>query len=156
MAGCKPADSAPSWVSWHEGTEAAGAWSVVIEHQRATVLAKDGSPLCQTPDDWLVQDGFVCDIDHDGNDELVLLCWRQGSYGSSRPFWVDKDDDTAWTQHVFIVRPEDTTLRPVWMSSDIGIQAQEMSEDQQRVLLVSRDGEQSLWEWQNWGLVLVE
>ena len=48
-----------------------------------------------------VQDFLTLDIDRDGETELVLLVWRRGNYGPSKPFWVRRND-TNWSQHLFI------------------------------------------------------
>ena len=48
-----------------------------------------GDVVWTSPKDLRVQQALSCDIDHDGQDELVLLCWRIGRYGKSKPFWVD-------------------------------------------------------------------
>ena len=103
-----------------------------------------------------VQDALICDIDADGADELVLLCWRIGSYGAHRPFWV-RANDRAWGQHIFIYELERDGPRPSWMSSALSFEIASWTLLRGRWLcLSSPDGEESLWGWLRWGLERLE
>lgn len=149
-------DNVPSWVEWDEKSAECDDLLSRLESRKIFVHDKSGVEVAASPDEWLVQGMEACDVDHDGACELVLLSWRKGSFGNSRPFW-DKSTDDAWTQHVFIVRPEEGQLTPVWMSSKLGMEIVSLEANESaQILLTHRDGTQTLWEWGSWGLALVD
>lgn len=134
-----------------EGTDADGEGAV----RTSTLSVEDGLSVCRTNDDWLVSESLVGDIDREGTPELVLLVWAPGSYGPSRPFWVDDETDD-YREHVYILRYERGRLVPVWMSSALEVEATGATLDAEgRLHLRARDGSETCWAWQSWGLKLV-
>ena len=98
----------PAWVTWEERSLTANlgeGWS-----DASCTLGKDhrvrvngSSESSWTSDDsWLVQDLWSADIDGDGMKELILLVWKQGSFGRHKPFWV-KEDERTFSQHIFVI-----------------------------------------------------
>lgn len=151
-----PNNNVPSWVTWDHNDVACDDLLATLESKKVSVQDKGGTTVATSPDEWLVQKMGAGDVDRDGRCELVLLSWREGSFGNSRPFWNEGTDD-EWTQHVFIVRPEDGQLAPVWMSSKLGMEVTDLVvNDSAQILLTHRDSTQTLWEWGSWGLSLVE
>ena len=125
------------------------------------------------PKDVLAQNVLAADIDHDGVNEVLLLCWRRANYGSSQPFWT-KGNDRSFSQHLFIYKfittredgqpdpiepgdPADNlTLRPIFMSSDLGTAYISMSADEEaRIHLTDPDGSDTVWVWNYWGMQLL-
>ena len=119
-----------------------------------TLQVLDGEAvLWQTAEGVLVQDALWCDIDRDGGRELLLLCWRRGRYGPSRPFWEEEKTDWGWSQHIFLYRWTGETMRPLWMASDVGREVTGWSFDEtRRLTLTDRDGQVTAWDWVSWGL----
>ena len=152
-AAFQAADGPPGWVMWRESSLEAGGEQPGLELQGRTLRAIEGEEtLWRTEEGVQVQDFLFCDIDRDGGAELLLLCWKKGRYGDSRPFWVEEDED-SWSQHIFIYRWTGETMRPLWMASDIGREVVSWSFDEtSRLTLTDRTGEVTAWDWVSWGL----
>ena len=145
------------WLLWRAG-DLLPRWAVLQDRESEQFTLHGGVLTLRGFADWSpgetvrVQDALIGDIDGDGADELVLLCWRIGSYGAHRPFWV-KANDRAWGQHIFIYDLEPDGPRPIWMSSSLGFAVASWSLVRGRYLaLRSPGGEESLWGWLGWGL----
>ena len=124
---------------------------IVLENRTVRVY-KDGKEIWISDEDVKVSDLLWCDIDHDGGNELMLLCWRRGLYGRSMPFWVE-ENDKAWSQHIFIYDWSGEEIKPVWMASDIGMDAAGWSFDEtDRLVMIEVNGRMTRWDWLSWGL----
>ena len=147
--------SLPRWVDWKSRTviDDSGQYEIVLKH-RAVKIIYDNSVIWTTSKDLKVQDAMHCDIDGDGTDELILLCWKVGRFGSSKPFWVEEDEET-WSQHIFVYAYDGDKIKPKWMSSYIGVDVAEMSAGgaggRRRLLLTDTEGGMSSWIWESWG-----
>ncbi len=153
-------DAVPDWVVWREAAVAAdldndGADELVVLVDRRAVATDGAAVLLETPEEWSVSDVLVGDVDGDGLPEVALVVWKRGSYGDARPFWVEEDE--GYSQHIFIYRWRDGLLHPVWMSSEMPVEGASVSlVDGRTFLIVGTDGRITLWEWQGWGLALVD
>lgn len=152
----------PKWIVWEEKTlnlkssESRGAEpeAIVLKNRRLEVQ-KDGAAAWESPGDILVQDFLWCDINHDQKNELLLLCWRIGRYGNARPFWVEKDEK-KWSQHIYIYEWRDGEIHPLWMASDIGMDAAAFDFDETKRLHITEvSGRETYWDWQSWGLTMI-
>lgn len=78
----------PAWAKLGRGvsSSADGQMSATFGDGRATLSSAEGEPFWSSPRSWLVQDLQFLDIDHNGQEDLLLLCWKEGRYGSYRPF----------------------------------------------------------------------
>lgn len=153
----------PKWVKWESGTYYASPVFCQIEltHKSVSIL-HDGDVIWTSPDEVKVQQVLSCDIDGDEDDELVLLCWKKGRFGSYKPFWVEKDAP-VWSQHVFVYEYEAGEIVPKWMSSYLGqnvshIEAGEGKGKEGaesafpiRLLLTDTEGLITSWIWDSWG-----
>lgn len=159
----------PRWIDWKNGTamDVSGHYEVFLMRRTVDVVC-DNSVIWASPKDIKVQNVMFCDIDGDETDELVLLCWKVGRFGTGRPFWVEEDEET-WSQHIFVYSCEGGTVKPKWMSSYIGVDVAEMAASsrrdalagdmtehgsavrRQRLLLTDLDGKMSSWVWESWG-----
>lgn len=112
----------PGWITWESGTlwEADGQYETALAHRRVKVRQGD-NVIWTSPNGLKVQAARVCDIDNDGHDELILLCWRIGRYGKSRPFWVEHNE-RKWSQHVAVYEYDGEKVKTKWMASDIGFE----------------------------------
>ena len=90
---------------------------------------------------------------------MILLVWKRGSYGKYKPIWVENDEKT-WSQHIFIydyIDEKDDRLKPVWMSSKMGIEASDIRLDyEEKLHITTPEGKDTVWYWQSWGLTLIE
>ncbi|MDO5016641.1 MAG: hypothetical protein Q4E09_06510 [Eubacteriales bacterium] len=77
----------PDWINWQNGKQSSadGNWSFKLE-DRGLSLSSEGKLLGTTPADWQVQAALFADANDDGEDNLILLCWKQGKFGSYHPF----------------------------------------------------------------------
>ena len=155
LAGIRAGDSPPGWVAW-EAVQITGDGTAAPEVLR--LADRECQALCgdavvwESGQDIQVQGAIWCDINHDGAGELLLLCWRQGRYGQSRPFWVEENED-SWSQHIFIYQWTGETMRPLWMASDLGMEVVTWSFDaERRLVLTDRTGRVTAWDWLSWGL----
>ena len=150
----------PSWAEWEEGATDFGDSYVVLKDKKISLYA-DAS--CTTlrwsgNEDWSVQDMVVKDVDGDGNEEIILLVWKHGSYGTSMPFWVEENDN-RFRQHVFIFSydaKEEIRMRSIWMSSEVKFPIISIASGtgDQLILNVGGAGPQ-LWAWKNFGIKYV-
>ena len=146
----------PAWITWEKAQipcrpEAGEPEEIVLKRRTVTVFDQ-GEAVWQSDREIRVQDVLWGDIDHDGAKELMLLCWKRGRYGDSRPFWVTEDEKT-WSQHIYLYDWTDGEIRPIWMASQIGMDVVQWSFDEtNRLVITDRNGEQSAWDWISWGL----
>ena len=152
----------PNWIVWEEKTlnlkssESRGAEpeAIVLKNRRLEVQ-KYGSAVWESPNDILVQDFLWCDINHDRKNEFILLCWRIGRYGNARPFWVEKDEK-KWSQHIYIYEWRDGEIHPLWMASDIGMDAAAFDfNETERLHITEVSGRETYWDWLSWGLTMI-
>ncbi len=152
----------PDW--WRERTQRAdltgdgAAETLALRAKALTVTDGAGGTLWETPRGWLAQDFLVGDVDRDGAPELLVLVWKRGSYGPSRPFWVERDDP-RYSQHIFIYRWDASgrTLRPLWMASALRprVKSWAMAPDGTLDITTEAD-EPTRWAWRGWGLERVD
>lgn len=145
----------PAWAEWRSAQLACGADGaperIELSGGRVRVYS-GGEPVWETEKHIRVQDVLWGDIDHDGEGELMLLCWRRGRYGKHRPFWVEKDEK-SWSQHIYLYDWTENGIRPIWMASDIGLDAAAWRfDEQERLVITERSGAVSRWDWLSWGL----
>ncbi len=146
----------PEWITWEKKTvlDASGEYGITLERKKVTVIYENAE-IWTSPEGVMVQDMLSCDIDCDGTDELLLLCWKKGRYGEHKPFWVERDEK-EWSQHLFVYQYVQGEIHPKWMSSYIGQDVAKWSIREgippgPRLLLTSPDGESSSWFWDSWG-----
>lgn len=127
--------------------------SVSLSLAQGRFTAAGDSDTWQSEPAWHVQDFLTCDIDRDGSTELLLLVWRRGNYGPSKPFWV-KRNDTSWSQHIFIYNRQGDTFVPQWMSSQLRPKVARWAvQGTDTLFILTPDGTETLWQWGQWGLV---
>lgn len=151
----------PCWISWENmtGCDASGEYLFSLAEKSVTVTQGD-SVIWVSPSDVKVQKALCCDADNDGRDELVLLCWKRGRYGTAKPFWVERDEQ-KWSQHLFVYAYTPDGVRPRWMSSYIGQDVSDIVSNgkrapQCRLCLTDLEGNTSSWVWDSWGFTKEE
>lgn len=153
----------PRWITWESGTltDARRQYEVVLAHKKVKVQ-KDDHVVWTSPNGLKVQQVQVNDIDNDGQDELILLCWRIGKYGKSRPFWVERNEQ-KWSQHIAVYECDGEKVKTKWMASDIGFEVREIQAGSRaayagapnnRLFLTDWEGQLTCWFWDSWGFTL--
>lgn len=141
---------------------------------------QDGQEIWRSPADWQVTAFVLADATNDGQDDLLLVVWKAGSFGRDKPFWI-KDDDTRLSNHLFVLNLRQGQLKPVWFSSALDrpiqrLTVRDFNQDGKNELVVQEEpaGEgragwirlrdwilrspgsaaadtTTYWQWQSWG-----
>lgn len=145
----------PMFVEWKEIKLSDSSSQSEIElHNKRVTIRRNGKAIWESIDRMLVSDIMLCDIDYDGRDELILLDWKRGKYGKSRPSWV-KRDEIKWSQHISIYELDDM-VSPKWMASEIGFDVSGWNFKNGMLVLGDTKGNVSMWRWENWGIYRVQ
>lgn len=151
----------PRWIVWENAAfqDVSGQYEMVLENKKVQVRHADHL-IWTTPKDIKVQKALCADIDRDGQDELVLLCWRKGHYGDVKPIW-EEENETDWVQHIYVYELMEDEVYAKWMSSYIGkdildITAHTSEASGSLLHLTDRSGEESVWKWESWGFKRVD
>lgn len=126
----------------------------------------DNKLIWQTDRSYFVQDIFVSNIDDDvikqdaridgrSKEEIVVLLWKEGRYGHYRPFWV-REDETDYSQHVFVYNIENNKVISRWGSSYMGNEAEKMCFNDGLMFLTHSGEKETAWEWTGFGFEKVE
>ncbi len=136
-----------------------GEETININLKNGELSLNADQPLYKSNHEWLVIDCMIFDIDHDQNDEILLHVWKKGSFGEYQPFWREKDNKTIYSEHLFIYEWDISRadrLDPKWMSSAMPVTGEQViAEENGDILILSHDGNKTLWRWEEWGLILV-
>lgn len=148
----------PKWIEWKACTlyNSDKKYEITLKYRKVCVYS-DSALIWTSSDEIKVQDIISCDVDNDEEDELIMLCWKIGRYGSHRPFWVEHDEN-KWSQHIFVYEYVNDGIHSKWMSSYIGqdvasISVNEDAAGRNRLLLCTPNGDLSCWRWGSWGFV---
>ena len=141
-----------------EFTNKEAAWGDLQAKAEDGILAlyRNNTEVWRSDWDWSVQDFCLADLDGDGEDELVLLVWKRGSYGPHRPFWVSHND-ICLEQHVFVYKREPeraSQIRALFMSSSVGKDIGGMGTDGTNLVL-KENGRFTVWDREVFGLKLL-
>ena len=127
-------------------------------------IKEDSKIIWQSTKDWLIDDFVLADSDNDGFLNINLSFWRFGSFGTSKPFWIEKNDK-EFGNHFFVLSLNDQEVRQIWGSSRLSSPNCEF-----KIIDVNNDGSNELvvlegdykdkicqgkylavWEWDGWG-----
>ena len=147
----------PPWINWEEKRAAAEnpPLEAELKARRVTIFS-DGQKIWESPFEYKVQDLLLCDIDHDGEEDILLLCWKIGRYGDHKPFYI-KEDEKNWSQHIFIYSIEDGAVKAKWMASYLPFDVLRWEfQENDRLLLTDLAGNVTRWDWLQWGLEIME
>lgn len=78
----------PAWAELGRGARASSDHTLRAGFGggRASVFSGKGQLLWISPAEYIVQDLRFLDINRDRQEDLLLLCWKEGRYGTYRPF----------------------------------------------------------------------
>lgn len=154
----------PSWVDFRSAARSSdldgdgSPEELSLSQGSAHITSASGETLYTSEHTWHVQDALVGDVTGDGRPELVMLVWRRGNYGNSRPFW-ERGIDLRMTQHLYVMGLENGSMHAVWMSHELGhaLEVTDMqAHDGDQLTLTTRQGNVSTWQWDFFGFTLVE
>lgn len=138
----------------------------------------DDTLAWKSSDKYFVQDMFIEDIDpnvkkredarnrNKSSKEIVLLLWKEGRYGSHRPFWV-LEDEKEYSQHIFTYNIEGDKVSAKWGSSYMGKEAKSM-QFKDGILFLTHEAKkteqnktgsdyiETAWKWESFGFERVE
>ncbi|MBU0648941.1 CapA family protein [Patescibacteria group bacterium] len=125
--------------------------------------------IWQSPQDWWVDDFALADSTGDGKVDINLSVWKSGSFGASKPFWIEEDDPSV-KNHLFVYDYINNEVVPIWQSSNLDqpnceFDFQDIDNDGNEELVVI-EGEYAedficegkhvaVWQWNGWGFSLV-
>lgn len=139
------------------------------------VISRENRIIWESPFTWGVYDCIWGDANNDGQEELILLLWKTGSYGKDKPFWYHGFDD-CWSGHLFVYKLVNDQMKPLWCSSALprpidSLQVVDINSDGKNELVIS-EGKYGLlldeksplspppsrlvMRWQGWGFYQVE
>ena len=89
----------PRWIVWEEGdiSDASGDYEISLAGGNVSVDYRE-SKVWDSPKNVKVQQILSCDMDYDGREELILLCWKRGRFGKYKPFWIKEDEENSQRQ----------------------------------------------------------
>lgn len=152
----KPYNYLPGWIMWRTFSENYQGLRVELADYHLSIKDNHNEVIFESKEGFDVQDALFCDINDDGEDELLVLFWKKGRYGISTPFWVTEDPEKdIYSQHIFIYRKDmDCGYKSIWGASDITLDALRWKYDEaHKVLLIEdRFGEVTGWRYPEWGL----
>ncbi|HBQ27055.1 MAG TPA: hypothetical protein DD791_11725 [Syntrophomonas sp.] len=121
-----------------------------------------------SPPEWNIQSFALGDVTGDGNPELIMVLWKQGSFDRHKPLWY-KQKDNNYSCHLFVYQLIENKLIPRWCSSalDRPIKSFTTEKDSSgKTFLAVEEGycntycfgrpiiwgkEHSNWIWKQWG-----
>lgn len=81
-------------------------------------VARGPDLIWRSPPEWRVTSFVLAESMHDGQTKLNLSVWKPGSYGPSKPFWLEEEDESV-KNHLFIMRLVEGQVKPAWQSSNL-------------------------------------
>lgn len=84
--------------------------------QGQLVICQTGGIDWTSPPEWNLKTWAVDDVTGDGYPELVMLLWKEGSFGEHRP-WGYQQEDNRFSCHLFVYQLQGQQLLPRWCSS---------------------------------------
>ncbi len=119
----------------------------------------------QSPKEWQIDSFEIADSNNDGVKDINVSLWKSGSFGKSKPFWVEKNDMSI-KNHFFVLDFVDGAIKQVWGSSNLSSPNCEFKiadiDDDGKNELVVIEGEYTngkecegkyvaVWKWNEWG-----
>lgn len=145
----------------------------VLRNQQLQVF-EDNRLIWNTPRDWKIKQIKLADADNNKQTEILLVIWKNGSFGKSKPFWI-KGQDNNYTCHLFLYRLLSGKMKEVWCSSAleypiINLDVKDSNADglnELNVLQGPRAGfayalrqyvnqQETKWLWSDWGFKRID
>ncbi|MGI6453201.1 MAG: hypothetical protein ACOX0E_07055 [Syntrophomonadaceae bacterium] len=148
--------SYPQAVSLTEDTDNNGIKESYTLNRGQLTVVEGSRQLWQSPGSWEIRQILLADADNQGQKELIMVVWKEGSFGSAKPFWLKAEDNT-YSCHLFMYRLISGKLHPVWCSSALDapieeLEAADLDKDGIIELKVhEKHNTITYWQWQEWG-----
>ncbi|MGE5422201.1 MAG: hypothetical protein ACM3QW_02970 [Ignavibacteriales bacterium] len=140
-----------------------------MNNGRLKILAGD-KIIWRSPSAWKVTSFVLDDVTNDHTTDLMIVLWKEGSFGRYRPFW-HTGEDRVWSNHLFVYDLVKQKMKPLWCSSAVERPIAEISVDdvdgngqnelivreqtswseQCQELLGHHNQKVSVWQWQTFG-----
>ena len=128
-------------------------------------ITENEKTIWQSPSDWWIDNFVLADSNNDGITEINLSLWKSGSFGASKPFWIE-ENDVSVKNHFFVLGFSDGSIKQLWGSSNLPEPNCEF-----KIADVDNDGKNDLvvlegdygqkpqcignylavWKWNGWG-----
>lgn len=135
--------------------------------ENGSVKVSEGENLVwQSPPSWWIDDFILADSNNNGSLNLNLSLWKSGSFGSSKPFWIEENDMSV-KNHFFIYEfSRDKEFKQLWSSSNLSVpncefKIADVDMDGNNDLIViegsysddfsCKGGYLAVWKWNSWG-----
>lgn len=171
LLGLIPADKAPYESEFIMDTDGNGRTeSYQLTHGTIQVIESE-QLVWQSPAAWQVQQICLSDADNDGQAELLIVLWKEGSFGKAKPLWSQEDDGSRRC-HLFVYRLVAGKMKPVWCSSALDrpiwyLEEKDNDNTGKTEFVVHEDASPGAfsalrrflphhtgtWVWENWGFV---
>jgi len=128
-------------------------------------ITENEKMIWQSPNDWWIDNFILADSNNDGVLDINLSLWKAGSFGSSKPFWIEKNDMSV-KNHFFVLDLLNGAIKQIWGSSNLSepnceFKITDIDDDGKNDLVVI-EGDYSqkpkctgnyiaVWKWNNWG-----
>jgi len=128
-------------------------------------ITENANLIWQSPTDWHLDNFVLADSNNDSSIEINMSVWKAGNFGSSKPFWIKKND-LSIKNHFFVFGFIGGTVRPLWQSSNLEapnceFMITDFDGDKKNDLVVI-EGDYArepncpgdylaLWKWNGWG-----
>lgn len=128
-------------------------------------VERGSSLIWESPAQWWVDDFAVIDSTGDGVTDINFSVWKAGSFGSSKPFWTEENDQSV-KNHFFVFDLIGGKIKAVWQSSNLdnpntefafadvdndGMQELVMLEGSYTDTGSSEAHSIVVWRWNTWG-----
>ena len=144
----------PSWIIWNDRqldiTAEGKEYHLEIRDRTVTVNGEQAFD-----DDWKAAEMIECDLDEDGEADILFLMWNHMDFGDHHPFWLEKDEETL-NEHVYIYNLRDGYLKPKWMSSYIDPKIKKISTEKNIIYVTDPEDEESVWAWIGFGIERID
>jgi len=128
-------------------------------------ITENEKKIWESPADWWIDSFFLADSNNDGMINLNLSLWRSGSFGTSKPFWIEENDMSV-NNHFFVLTLNDGLIKQIWGSSRLtepncAFKIADVDNDEKNELVVI-EGDYvqkpdcighfvAIWKWNGWG-----
>lgn len=127
-------------------------------------VEEDSKIIWQSPEEWWIDDFVLADSNNDGSVNINLSFWRAGSFGTSKPFWIEENDKEVGN-HFFVLSLINQEVKQVWGSSRLSnpnceFKITDIDNDGENDLIVLEGSYEdeicqgkylAIWQWNGWG-----
>lgn len=146
---------------------------VKLGDEKQTISLKNGQltitnnskRVWKSPSYWWIDNFIIADSNNDGIIDINISLWKSGNFGTSKPFWIKKNDMSV-KNHFFIYDYTDKKMKLIWGSSNLkapncAIKIADINNDYLNELIViegdyfqkpiCKDNYIAVWKWNGWG-----